>query len=78
MIPREPTKPQTDVEAVGIELARVLATSPRVGRGARWGVQAEMLLAESAGERDVLNDLVLAHRLLVQLRALAEQGEATR
>ena len=35
-----------------------------------------MTLAEIAGERGVLNDLVEAHRLLMQLGARAEQGEA--
>ena len=67
-----------DTDTVGGELARLLVAAPRAGRGARWGIRSEMLLAESAGEHEVLNDLLLAHRLLVQLGTLAERREASR
>jgi hypothetical protein len=77
-LPGVPIGGTQDVNALGIALARLMVASPRASRGAQWGLRTEMTLAEIAGERGVLNELLEAHRLLMRLRALAEQGEARR
>jgi hypothetical protein len=74
----EQVRGSADVDALGVALARSIVASPRAARGLLWGLRTEMTLAEIAGERGALNDLLEVHRLLMQLRALAERGETKR